>query len=444
MSVNPRYTSPGTVRGDSIYRNYKVRGNQTGILDPSEGGTRITFDLPNPAQSFLQTSEVFLRGEILVSATNDLKEAFSVMTPQISDCQTIIQRVDFQTGGRLISQDLSATPSVIQKCIRGSGQRFNQSVHLPQPEDMVFMPESEARYTPGATSATYKPFSIRLQTRSTQLFGPSQTDDYASRVTNVMLPLFAMPQSRLDIYFRPPNEVVQVAATADDEDIVASYLLRNLVLDCSYISSRSMMSNFISRGLRTTWESIAYNRFVLPAITAGTKYEVNIPTAFRSVNHIFFRFIGVDQLTNTQIADRLKLSSPDFSHNVQTLNLRLNGRNRYAEDLDAIGALNEFRRIFPESRKSSFIAKVRNPPPTTSNEQKELDDQQQILALLAGTDHLGDSAQITGFRAASNVGGMTLIFSVDGNVPTGTILQIFTSYNSFFSCNNSGQCSIQF
>jgi hypothetical protein len=253
-----------------------------------------------------------------------------------------------------------------------------------------------------------------------------------------------MGNCRLDLYFKDPSYVVsssagnviagvpthQFAYTAGlNQAIVGSYSMRNLFLVCNYLESPTLMTKFAGGGLNYLFESNSWLPFQQLSLGAGGQLSLQIPTSYASVNHLFVRVRQQSDVQNVLVPNRQLMTSANtngtiypeatptlYGLGLPSMQLLVNGRQRYLENLDTQGVLDELKKIHPEVAMGHFYC-------------RRDDTRRNVLfTVLVGKDYT-DGVHIAGYRTSTSVGGLTFQCTFTNAWPQPQIVETWLSYN---------------
>jgi hypothetical protein len=265
---------------------------------------------------------------------------FQDLQPQIKYVYSILDNWKFLSAAKVVEEQLDCDVNQLHVDLH--------KTNMNKPQYEMYQ---SAPYVQGTTAAGWVDFRIRLQYKSSELFGPTDEDVTS---TNIMLPVWTMPQTYFDIYFRAPNRVVSTNPEISATDVVPDYKIRNVYMDATWISSPSLTKELKDNGFSATWEAFQYSQYTVPATAGGVRTTTQIPSSFQNVAHIMAVFQDPDQLTVVTDPERNHRMGDQVSP-VLALNTRVNSRLRYAEDLTASDLYRELIKMHPSAAYATWI-----------------------------------------------------------------------------------------
>ncbi len=412
-----RYQDAKKIASDIISTRHVERGSFLGVFAPTSGQSRLDFELSNPSGQFLVAPSLRLVGEILPETSG----TFATDKPAVPNVGAILDRFQLKAGGQLVDEDLNLDSNILLQNLRGSGMLIAQgdddttpSVPL-QPADYAQMPYS--RVDVPASATTWSDFSIPLQGHTSQLFGPA--DPANPQETTVLLPLDKMPKTILSVYFKTDGGTcIDFVGASAAGGSVATYQLRNVRLEVQYVASPTLSRDLVQNGFSATFRSHQYTQFQIPSTAAGGKISLQIPSSFNSVSHVMGKIRSRTYGTPTS-QNRQQYSSAGCSA-IQTQNIRINGAPRYLEDLDAIGALSELKKIHPEALRSSYISST------------SYGTTHQVLAWMVGRDYASNK-HLAGYKTAAAVGSLVCELAMTDATGAADVADLWLTFSRHMS-----------
>lgn len=404
---------------------FVIHSEDNATIDPAVRN-RSTIKIPNIPGQFLDLSASYLEFEIEnLTTSDDGAETYDVVQPGLASGQSFvtIDRI------RLLSGSLEVDD---QQDFRLQSQMLYNLRKNPV-TDLVYQPYSSTnvQYQAGETESSFKKVRVYLGYVNSQLFGGGN-NIYPETIDNFLLPAFAMPQLNLEIYWTQPSRCVSVAPGLVG-NITPALRIRDLKMQCWYVKSDQLMSEFKQQGSTITFSSSLTSQVALPAGVSGN-ISVNLPSSFQSVSHLMTILQRPADDQDLPNVNRISYCTPEMSK-IEQINTKINSVNRVQQPFEQSELQFHIMQIHPEATQSDYL----------HTDETTYITERNLIVFLLGRD-VPDRAGglLSGIQSSTATGSIQLLFRLADPLPSNTTARTFVVYNRSLQVAPDGQIRVSF